>query len=88
MYEKYNRMQRGFTVSRETSDAINQIAIDNGIGISGAVDMIVSEYIERHDIKPSSIVTNLSTSRERLDAIKAKNVLRHKKLAKGRKTAM
>ena len=88
MCEKHNRIQRGFSLSREVSRAIDRIAIDNGIGISGAVDMIVSEYIERHDIKPSSIVTNLSTSRERLDVIKAKNVLRHKKLAKGRKTAM
>ena len=82
------RIQRGFTISPRTSDLISQIAIVNDIAMNRVIDLVVREYAVRHGIKPSPIVTNPSTSREHLNAIKAKNVLRHKKLAKGRKTAM
>ena len=82
------RIQRGFTISPKTSDLISQIAIVNDIAMNRVIDLVVREYAVRHGIKASGEFTESTLSQEQIAAIKAKNVLRQQKLAKGRKTAM
>ena len=82
------RIQRGFTISPKTSDLISQIAIVNDIAMNRVIDLVVREYAVRHGIKANGEFTESTLSPEQLASIKARNALRHKKLAKGRKTAM
>ena len=82
------RIQRGFTISFKASDIVDKLAVDSGLGYSRAVDLMILEYGLRHNIESTKATPSPTLSQEQIAAIKAKNVLRQQKLAKGRKTAM
>ena len=80
MVKAKTRKQRGFTISFKASDIVDKLAIDSDLSCSRVVDLMILEYGLKHGIEPTKATSSPTLSQEQIAAIKAKNVLRQKKL--------
>ena len=80
MVKTRTRKQRGFTISFKASDIVDKVAIDSDLSCSRVVDLMILEYGLKHGIEPDKAASPLTLTQRQIAAIKAKNILRQKKV--------